>query len=88
MKIIFPVLLAVAFFLMPALQNESLLNAQVQTTVKGIVYHDKNENAVYDSGDDEPLEGVAVSNGRSVAITDSNGEYELPLRNDAAVFVV
>jgi hypothetical protein len=88
MKRNFPVLLTVAFFLMPALQNESLLNAQVQTTVKGVVYHDKNENAVFDSDADKPLEGVAVSNGREVVITDRNGEYKLPLRNDAATFVI
>lgn len=88
MKRILPVFVAVAFILMPALQNELTLNAQVQTTVKGVVYHDKNQNAVFDSGEDEPLEGVAVSNGRSVTVTNQNGEYELPLRNDAATFVI
>jgi len=88
MKRIFPVILAAVFFLMPALQNESSLHAQVQTTVKGVVYHDKNKNAVFDSVDDEPLEGVAVSNGREVVETDRNGEYELPLRNNAATFVI
>ncbi|MFW5756598.1 MAG: calcineurin-like phosphoesterase C-terminal domain-containing protein, partial [Tangfeifania sp.] len=88
MKRIFPLLLTVAFFLMPAFQNESTLNAQVQTSVKGIVYHDKNENAVYDADVDEPLEDVAVSNGYDVVVTDRDGEYEIPLRNDAAVFVI
>lgn len=88
MKRIFPVILAAVYFLTPALQNESLLNAQVQTTVKGVVYHDKNQNAVYDSDNDEPLEGVAVSNGREVVETDQNGEYKLPLRNNAATFVI
>ena len=88
MKRIFPVFLAAVYFLMPALHNESLLNAQVQTTVKGVVYHDKNQNAVYDTDNDKPLEGVAVSNGREVVETDRNGEYELPLRNNAATFVI
>jgi hypothetical protein len=88
MKKILSVLLTMAFFLMPALLNKSLLNAQVQTIVKGVVFHDKNENAVYDLDADEPLEGVAVSNGREVVITGRNGEYELPLRNDAATFVI
>jgi hypothetical protein len=88
MKKILSVLLTVAFFLMPPLLNKSLLNAQVQTTVKGVVFHDKNENAVYDLDTDELLEGVAVSNGREVVVTNQEGEYELPLRNDAATFVI
>lgn len=88
MKIKLPVLFAAAFFLLPALNNYSEVKAQARTTVEGIVYHDKNGNTVFDSDADEPLEGVAVSNGCEVVITNRKGEYELPLRNDAATFVI
>ncbi len=77
-----------ALFLLPALTIRSDLHAQARTTVEGIVFHDKNENAVFDSDQDEPLEGVAVSNGREVVVTGRNGAYELPLRNNAATFVI
>ena len=54
----------------------------------GIVYHDINRNGIYDPVSDTPLPGVAVSNGREIAVTDYNGYYELPFRDDAALFVI
>ncbi|MGM0530465.1 MAG: metallophosphoesterase N-terminal domain-containing protein, partial [Bacteroidota bacterium] len=56
--------------------------------VKGIVFHDKTGNGSYETDEDMPLEGIAVSNGREIAITDENGEYELPYRDNAAIFVI
>ena len=87
MKKIFIGFLAVLCFLLPAITNESALNAQTRSTVKGIVFYDKNENGVYDSGD-KPLKDVAVSNSREVAVTNRKGEYELPLRDNSAIFVI
>ncbi len=63
------------------------LQAQTRSTVKGIVFHDKNENGIYDSGD-KPLKNVAVSNSREVVVTNRKGEYELPLRDNSALFVI
>ncbi|MGM0504938.1 MAG: metallophosphoesterase N-terminal domain-containing protein, partial [Bacteroidota bacterium] len=88
MRNIFTPILAAAFFLLPALNNHSEVKAQARTTVEGVVFHDKNENTVFDSDEDEPLEGIAVSNGHEVVVTDRKGEYELPLRNNSATFVI
>lgn len=75
------------FLLLSAFVHESVLNAQVPATVKGVVFHDKNGNEVYDSSD-KPLKGVAVSNGRDVVLTNRKGEYELLLRDNSAIFVI
>ena len=78
----------VLFLLISVLKNESALIAQTRSTAKGIVFHDKNGNGVYDSSLDKPLRGVAVSNGRDVVVTGRKGGYELPFRDNAAVFVI
>ncbi|MCF8335248.1 MAG: calcineurin-like phosphoesterase C-terminal domain-containing protein [Bacteroidales bacterium] len=79
---------AAVIFLLPGLQNQSTIYAQDDQTVQGIVYHDKTGNGSFDPSGDEPLEGIAVSNGRNVAKTDSNGVYELPLIETSAIFVI
>lgn len=56
--------------------------------VTGIVYLDKNDNGIWDARKDKPLKGVAVSNGRDIAVTDRNGVYNLPLRDDCTIFVI
>lgn len=54
---------------------------------KGFVFHDLNENRKRDES--EPgIAGVAVSNGTDVVHTNEDGAYELPVSNDAIVFVV
>jgi hypothetical protein len=78
---------AAIFFLFVAITNESALNAQTRSTVKGVIFHDKNENGVFDSAE-KPLKNVAVSNGRDVVITNRKGGYELPLRDNSALFVI
>lgn len=77
----------VLLFLLLVLQNATTAFAQVYTIQSGVVYHDKNKNGEFDSFD-EPLEGVAVSNGRDVVTTNSKGEYEIELRDNAATFVI
>jgi hypothetical protein len=59
--------------------------AQQQAT--GVVYHDANENAVRDAGE-EGLTGIRVSNGRDVALTDTEGRYRLEVDNDDVIFVI
>ncbi|MFO7575947.1 MAG: metallophosphoesterase N-terminal domain-containing protein, partial [Bacteroidales bacterium] len=56
--------------------------------VTGIVYLDANENGTWDARKDKPLKNVAVSNGRDIAVTDRNGIYTLPLRDNCAIFVI
>ncbi|MCE7995217.1 MAG: metallophosphoesterase [Roseivirga sp.] len=54
---------------------------------KGFVFHDRNENSKKDPS--EPgIAGVAVSNGTAIVHTNEEGAYELPVANDAIVFVV
>lgn len=56
-------------------------------TVSGVVFHDANENRVWDA--DEPLlPGVRVSNGREIVATDEDGRYTLPLDDDDIIFVI
>lgn len=87
MKNLYPIVFATILFLLPALKNESAVKAQTQSTVKGLVFHDKNENGVFDASD-KPLKNVAVSNGRDVVTTNRRGAYELPLRDNSATFVI
>lgn len=52
------------------------VNSQAQTTIQGVVYHDKNANGLRDR--DEPgLAGAMVSDQVQVVITDAQGRYEL-----------
>ncbi len=79
----------VLLFLFPVVQNDICrISAQAQSnTIKGVVYHDRNYNGKLDSRD-KPLKGVALSNGRDVVVTNRRGEYELPVRDNAAIFVI
>jgi C terminal of Calcineurin-like phosphoesterase/N terminal of Calcineurin-like phosphoesterase/Calcineurin-like phosphoesterase len=53
----------------------------------GVVYHDRDEDGA--RGASEPgLPGVAVSNGRELVRTDSEGRYRLPVDDDTILFVV
>lgn len=79
---------AVFSFLIIVIQYESGLLAQADLKVKGIVYHDRNSDGIYDHQKDKPLKDVAVSNGREVVKTDKAGRYELPLRENSVFFVV
>ena len=54
---------------------------------RGVVFHDANENQVFDAGE-QPLANVRVSNGREIVKTDDDGRYELPVDADTIVFVV
>ncbi len=57
-------------------------------TAEGIVFHDIDGSGVFNHEVDIPLEGVAVSNGREVVYSGSDGSYLLPLRDPSAIFVI
>lgn len=63
----------------------SLVNAQEK--VSGFVFNDKNNNKRFDRKD-IPLEGISVSNGTDVVQTNKKGYYELPVSDDAIIFVI
>ncbi|MEO1041304.1 MAG: calcineurin-like phosphoesterase family protein [Pseudomonadota bacterium] len=53
----------------------------------GVVFNDRNRNGTQD-GAEPGVPGVKVSNGMDVVLTDDNGRYALPKRDDMAVFVI
>ncbi|MEM0908009.1 MAG: calcineurin-like phosphoesterase C-terminal domain-containing protein [Pseudomonadota bacterium] len=55
-------------------------------TAKGKVFLDANRNATLDKGE-VGVEGVMVSNGREVVLTNADGDYELPAYGDMNLFV-
>lgn len=54
---------------------------------KGRVYHDRNENGVFDQ-EEVGLAKVLVSNGTEVVATDGEGSWELPVTDDTIFFVI
>jgi hypothetical protein len=65
----------------------SYINVYSQQTAKGIVYEDLNKNNKKDSKE-KGIENVAVSNGVDVVLTNSKGEFQLPVANDNIIFVI
>ena len=53
----------------------------------GVVFHDRNRNAVRDAFD-FGVRGVAVSNGRDVVSTDWRGRYRIAVGDDTILFVI
>jgi len=58
MKNILPIVFTALAFLLPALQQEAALNAGNDTTVRGVVFFDRNNNGVFDKPGDKPLKGA------------------------------
>ncbi|GIW74697.1 MAG: hypothetical protein KatS3mg103_1219 [Phycisphaerales bacterium] len=54
---------------------------------RGVVFEDANGDGVRQAGE-AGLEGVAVSNGRDVVLTDAAGRYEVPAIEGKAIFVI
>ncbi|MEH0154469.1 calcineurin-like phosphoesterase family protein [Limibacter armeniacum] len=55
--------------------------------LKGKVYNDLNRNGFYDK-EEKGVAGVSVSNGTEVVVTDSNGDYKIPVSAYQTVFVI
>ncbi|XOV91784.1 MAG: calcineurin-like phosphoesterase C-terminal domain-containing protein [Bacteroidota bacterium] len=53
---------------------------------KGTVYFDANKNGMFDSNE-QGVEGVKVSNGTEVVLTDSKGKYEIELPPESILFI-
>ncbi|WP_392507737.1 calcineurin-like phosphoesterase C-terminal domain-containing protein [Naumannella halotolerans] len=60
--------------------------AEDPEVLTGTVFNDKNEDSTKDRRE-KGISGVAVSNGIDVVTTDSDGVYELPVRDNMTVFV-
>jgi len=62
-------------------------SAHAQDIAKGRVFEDKNKNLKIDKGE-KGLQGIAVSNGREIVLTDKDGNYQLPVGKDNILFVI
>lgn len=60
--------------------------SHAQETARGVVYLDANRNQQRDDGE-AGLEGVSVSNGRTVVQTGADGRYAVPVRESDVLFV-
>ncbi len=58
-----------------------------QKVAKGFVFHDTNENRTKEDAE-KGIPEVAVSNGVDIVLTDENGAYEIPVSDDAVIFVI
>lgn len=58
-----------------------------QTTVKGNVFEDLNQNGKKDKNE-KGIAAVAVTNGREVVVTDKKGNYVLPVENSAIIAII
>ncbi|MEM7106806.1 MAG: calcineurin-like phosphoesterase C-terminal domain-containing protein [Bacteroidota bacterium] len=65
----------------------SLKAGQGQQQAKGFVFNDTNQNRIMDTSE-KGIAGVVVSNGVDLVQTNAKGEYELPVSEDAAIFVI
>jgi len=74
-----------ALALASGLQSQD--EADVLETAKGVVFHDTNGNGSRDAGE-KGLAGIRISNGVEIVKTDENGNYSIPVSNDAIVFVI
>jgi hypothetical protein len=55
--------------------------------VRGVVFHDANENRIRDESE-KGIAGIVVSNGMDLVQTNEQGRYEIPVSDDATVFVI
>lgn len=61
--------------------------AQASNCSRGLVFEDRNQNGVLDPGE-RGIADVVVSNGRDIVRSNAKGEYRLPRRADADVFII
>jgi C terminal of Calcineurin-like phosphoesterase/N terminal of Calcineurin-like phosphoesterase/Calcineurin-like phosphoesterase len=64
-----------------------ILPGENEILAKGYVFDDLNMNRIRDEGE-SGIEGVAVSNGEDIVITNGDGYYGLPVDNDAIIFCI
>lgn len=61
--------------------------AQVSHKVSGMIYRDDNQNGLKD-GNEEGLDGVALSNGEEIVLSDKKGRYKIELSEYQFLFVI
>ena len=71
----------------PCLTRADAADSDDGRTVAGRVFLDRNGDGRLDPGE-PPLPGVRVSNGRDVTSTNEQGRYELPIDDDAIIFLI
>lgn len=62
-------------------------SAFAQNVAKGFVFHDSNGNRLKEPTE-KGIPEVAVSNGVDIVLTDESGAYEIPVSDDAVIFVI
>lgn len=65
----------------------SIKAGEGQQLAKGFVFEDTNENRIMDESE-KGIAGVAVSNGTDIVQTNEQGAWELPVSDDATIFVI
>lgn len=68
------------------LSAQCLSDTAVEDTATGIVFRDGNQNGAFDPAE-SGIEGVSVSNGCQVVVTDSSGRYQLPVQPGQILFI-
>lgn len=58
-----------------------------ETLAKGYVFHDVNKNGIKDKSE-KGIPGVIVSNGTDLVQTNAVGKWEIPVSNDAVIFLI
>lgn len=72
-------------FILPSLFISAM--ALSQTSVSGYVFEDLNKNLKKENRE-KGIEGVAISNGAQVVLTDKSGKYSLPVTEGQTIFVI
>lgn len=84
------VLLESALFLAclsPSIFNAINASEQVSQIAKGVVFDDLNGNQKRDAN--EPgIQGIKISNGTEIVLTDGDGRYQIPVSDDCIIFVI
>lgn len=78
MKRLFFSLICLSLYLLPAV---------AQDIARGYVYEDANGNGRKERRE-KGIEGVAVSDGTNIVLTDEKGRYELPVDDHCVIFVI
>ena len=79
--------LIVLALLVPVCASATEPAAAAAACTRGHVYDDRNGNGRFDRGD-RPLAGIAVSDGRRIVRSGSDGAYDLPAAPGATAFVI
>ncbi|GGH24129.1 hypothetical protein FAZ19_16735 [Sphingobacterium alkalisoli] len=62
-------------------------SVHAQQLAKGVIFEDNNNNGKREQNE-KGVAQVAVSNGREVVLTNTKGEYSLPMSDDNIIFVI